>query len=111
MMRVLAFILSLFIVMLAMMPCSDAQGCETFPATVWEWEESHAHDHSEDSEDYCTPFCTCYCCGLSFLLFELQEISLTEEALSQSFLMPHLFDYAFSYPNSIWVPPASSLFT
>ena len=102
-MRFIAAILSFLILSLSVMPCSDAETCDEQDKT----EQSTHHDHSEDEDDDCSPFCVCGCCGSTYVAHDVtHEFShiLTHfhtNAFSYSFL------YSFDYLDTIWQPPKS----
>ncbi len=101
-MRLFAFILSLFILTLSFVPCSDNEDCNTPDLSL---NSDHSdHDHNEDS---CTPFCSCSCCGIPGLILSspifytvLQELKMPTPAATvyYSDLIPNYF-YSF------WQPP------
>ena len=69
-MRLFAFILSIIILALSVVPCSDNDNCNQ-PTTELSSDHS-GHEHQEDS---CTPFCTCSCCGCAgFVLAPILNI-------------------------------------
>lgn len=90
--------------MLVIAPCSDAATCETETTQ----QTSHGHDHSEDSEDNCTPFCTCQCCGALVIVASIVKYDDLKEAPSFSFSFNYSFNYAFDYTKGIWHPPVIS---
>ncbi|MBC6995058.1 hypothetical protein QWY85_12040 [Neolewinella lacunae] len=63
-MRLLTRILSLYILLLAFVPCQDNFFLisNEAPAAVHAENPEHEHPDSEH-EDHCTPFCICACCG------------------------------------------------
>ena len=58
-MKLFAAILSVYVILLATLPCVDVDSC----LTLQKMEVSHAatDDHSHDG-DLCSPFCNCNCC-------------------------------------------------
>ncbi|WP_157558288.1 hypothetical protein [Microscilla marina] len=110
-MKYTAFILSLLILTMSVLTCTDGVTCENgLVVEQSAHNDTHdeveaSHDHSEDSQDTCSPFCACQCCGLS--------ISLTVfVAVLQKHRMPALVyqdhyapSYSQEYLGSIWHPP------
>ena len=92
------FILFLYILALSVAPCTDGanDACK---------EKIEQHDHSEDEDDGCTPFCTCSCCGSLFTFAEAitnfkSSTDISEKIDSYS---SHYFGF---YLEEIWHPPA-----
>lgn len=63
-MRLATQIFSLYILLLAFVPCQDNFSLipNEAPASVHADNPEHEHPASEH-EDHCTPFCICACCG------------------------------------------------
>ncbi len=99
-MKIIAFILSIFVFVSAVTPCSDGKTCDELGRA-----EMPHHDHSEDENDDCSPFCVCTCCGSTFLE---SKISITPFLATTHFFkfdFHYSFFYAFSYKEKIWHPP------
>lgn len=107
-MKLIAFILALFISVLAVMPCTDNITCDKdIHQSI---EKSAAHDHEEDPGDLCSPFCSCACCGyfgfvLAFPTFKIT----TSGVMLTDFTTPEPVDFTSSYFYSFWQPPKISL--
>lgn len=109
-MKLRVFILSVFIMALSLVPCSDSMPLSNFfnpqKALVQSSINHNGHDHSNKA-DFCSPLCSCNCCGSI-----IASISLPE-TLSFSALIPmngaHQIIYNnpeySSYIDSIWQPP------
>lgn len=65
------------------------------------------HEHHEQDEDHCSPFCTCACCGISIMQPSMPKFYI----LSQSAVCidKKVSFYATSYTKDIssiiWQPP------
>lgn len=101
-MKSLAIILSVYIVVLAVMPCADAHdadnGCISFDLI----EQTHSH---LSDVDFCSPFCSCTCCQTlsqptlySTFQINLLGLELTTPLLTQNELKSDI---------SFWRPPKS----
>ena len=67
--KVFAAILSLFFLMLSVLPCSDEAPDEKLKP-----EQFTAGDcDSPIAGDLCSPFCHCQCCSINFIDFELMS--------------------------------------
>lgn len=98
--KYIAVILSMYIMVLAAMPCSDVHAADTNSASIVLLVQGQNHTNDVD---LCTPFCFCHCCQtLSFPSY-YDGISSDVEmlALNITFKEPR-----FSNPlSSIWQPP------
>lgn len=85
------------------MPCADISAAEHEKNANMEIGHSDA-DH-EDCEDFCTPFCSCSCCGTTMAFFYPERISLVRtiscETVNATFI-PNAFS---NFNHSIWLPP------
>lgn len=111
-MKIFSFLLSIYIFCLAILPCSDIHLVinDSEHTTYHAENESHdTHDHSEDSDNHCSPFCTCTCCHTS-INFEFGSKSVL---VSRKFVQVSTVDNTFlyydspstTYRNTIWQPP------
>ena len=92
------FILCLYILALSVTPCTDGSNdaCK---------EKVEHHDHSEDEDDGCTPFCSCSCCGSLFTFSDVERYFKSSTDISEriEFYSSHYFG---SFLEEIWHPPA-----
>lgn len=104
-MRLFAYIFSIYILALSVMPCSDAYNdCES--DTTYK-EYSQAHNHSTDHNDNCSPFCTCTCCSTTANpKFTPLKFQITKPIVSSKITYP-IRDFSFisNYCGNIWQPP------
>ncbi len=98
-MKIIAFILSILIFGQAMTPCSDGNTCD-------EEHISHTHDHSQDEQDHCTPFCTCTCCGITIMMPLNDAHVYYENQVRFSYQFHFQFNYNFKDSHRFWHPPA-----
>ena len=96
-MKLVTLIFAFLILALSSVPCSD---------TVNETDNTvQTENHSDHSDDGCTPFCTCACCGIAIpfevLIFENENLNVT--------IISHTFKYKTEFTQgfitSIWHPP------
>ncbi|HOY96339.1 MAG TPA: hypothetical protein PK509_11420 [Catalimonadaceae bacterium] len=103
-MKFLAILFSAYILLLNCIPCSDQENCND------KKEEQALHvttDHSDHHHeaDFCTPFCTCSCCGQTckvssfYMPTEPAFTTLTTEVPA---FQPSTFHEVFL---PIWQPP------
>ncbi len=105
-MKIFVYLLSVYVMVLSLMPCLDSYTCEDEKASV---SISGNHDHSKDEGDLCSPFCICSCCGVSFLgvnipVFFSQSIKVMEPRGN----VPYYSAFNSYYYHSFWQPPKLS---
>lgn len=99
-MKYIAVILSVYVMVLTAMPCSDNHSANSRSVTY----ELSQQNHSQANDlDLCSPFCFCHCCQtLSFPSFYDGLLS-NIELLTLNFPFR---ESRFSNPfSSIWQPP------
>ncbi|MCA5003540.1 DUF6660 family protein [Sphingobacterium bovistauri] len=103
--RFLYIILSMYLLSLTVIPCSDSivSMCQN------QIEDTHAHDNpnSADNHDNCSPFCVCNCCkvyGVSQLLGDYFPNSDLKYIQSENY---PIFDFPICHNDSldVWQPP------
>ena len=89
---------------LSSLPCNDAENqCNGNNSKS----ETKFHQHNEDSDDNCSPFCICNCChtvlaSLDFIPFEIKQSKVV--VVSQK-IAPRNYTLISNYYSSIWDPP------
>ena len=88
------------------MPCTDAATCD---------QDLHAktstqkhHDHKDDQDDSCSPFCVCACCGsvIGFVLSSNKVVFANPEKINTPAFISNynsIFNSAYFY--NFWQPP------
>ncbi len=104
-MKIFTFILSIYITALSLVPCSDgfAHKPENNSSEIILKQETH--NHPSNSEDDCSTFCSCACCGSLVVLPTIYHISQATVDLSSSYSFHYTFDYSFNYNKGVWHPP------
>lgn len=99
-MKLITLILALFILVLSSIPCSD--GINKDDTTV------QIENHSDHSNDDCTLFCTCACCGIAipFVAMNFEDEDINVKIISHNFKFDNL--YTQDFITSVWQPPAVS---
>ena len=98
-MKVLALFLAILYLGLAFVPCSDGH--------VHEDGQAHSdHQHSDDEQDHCTPFCVCVCCGITYILPENQDYDFYAHPAHLKHRISGIDLYTCSYLYQVWHPPA-----
>lgn len=106
-MRFTAFILSVLIVVLSVLPCSDALAENTSSSSNITHVTQH-DDHSHES-DFCSPLCTCACCGTVVVTAQKVQASVEAPRILFSENNKTTFALGQQIPNSFngatWLPP------
>lgn len=109
-MKILSFILAIFMFSVSLLPCTDANEMSTEYAVHSEHHhDAHTHiaDHNhEDHEDTCAPFCLCDCCGVSIVDPQFVHYKGKMESIPLQNKSYYSFLYTFQYSNGVWHPPA-----
>ncbi len=102
-MKLLVYILSIYILVLAAVPCIDVHHDNNVNATELLQDKGH---NNPNELDYCSPFCTCSCC-VSILIFVINSIILPSFFLfyKRNYLKSRTLSYIYSVLSSIWQPP------
>jgi hypothetical protein len=100
-MKIFAFIMSIVVLTLSMVPCADAGAASQNHLKA---EINSAHQHKNDWQDQCSPFCHCNCCSSAsshqFTAFTLTKPSFAKK-LQSEFLSSSIIEIALP----IWQPP------
>lgn len=60
--KFLTILFSVYILFLNCIPCSDQENCQKLSSEQTYTATTDHSDHQHDT-DFCSPFCTCSCCG------------------------------------------------
>jgi activator of 2-hydroxyglutaryl-CoA dehydratase len=103
-MKIITFIIAICMLTFSVMPCYDIHDdCKTMATS----QIVHSDNHNTDKEDFCSPFCVCFCC---------RNIALQQENFSEVILLGNVFlnktkislntNFTESaFLHSIWQPP------
>ena len=100
----IAFLLSLFFMVLTVVPCSDAAG--GFGDKVCVSQDLHLEQTKVQHTDLCTPFCVCSCCGISVSFVQIKKL-LPEKILLlvKVQITESTYSYSLLFNAGIWQPP------
>ncbi|WP_298316459.1 DUF6660 family protein [uncultured Aquimarina sp.] len=101
-MKFFTIILSVFILGLELVPCSDAFNSEHKEEVSCNDEQ----DHSHDTDDSCTSICICACCGvtITYELLKQFNVEVRTDIISKDDCI-YQSDYTFYFFPNIWQPP------
>lgn len=104
-MKIIAFILSVYILGLTVLPCSDNETNPNDVETIVSI-QADAIDHSNDNnlEDLCPPFCSCHCCHVHTIDFGISNYTpfIVDNYLK---IFSHFDSPGKDFTNSLLQPP------
>ena len=103
-MKIVASILSLYILVLTTIPCVDVAAINTFHNS--ELTQTGTDGHHSDF-DRCSPFCSCDCCT-SPVMQQDYIIRFSCSTILQKLIFEYSKSYISSLFTSIWQPPKIS---
>ncbi len=109
-MKLINFILSIYLVALSCLPCADMEVNSAAHKNAHDVAKTtHDHGgHSHDKEnDLCSPFCNCNCCGSQivsyFKVVAYNFAVISKEIKTQ--LPSYTSKFTSNFYGSIWQPP------
>ena len=102
-MKTIQILLSLYFLLLAVIPCVDAENVHITRTVT----EKHADDQHQD---LCPPFCVCNCCG-TFALSQLQIFSWTlldNSSIPVGKMPEYQSVFVSAFFGNVWQPPKIS---
>lgn len=104
-MRFITFILSIYVLALSVVSCADDIESHSDGNKVEVSVSQDEHNHSENCTDFCSPFCTCACCGTVITLVSNLNVFETNLISLPKYLFHYSFEYSFNYNIGVWRPP------
>lgn len=103
-MKVIAYILSIYVLVLIAIPCADKPDDSLLHKP--EITQGSSSGHQQDM-DHCSPFCVCSCCAspVVLLFYAFPADNLLSVQLDFPELIP---DFHSTTLNSVWQPPRLS---
>ena len=104
-MKFFCSIFSFYVLMLAVVPCADAEEINTaFEQSTVQHSQQNSQGHNE--ENNCSPLCTCACCGCSgFNIPVFYCIKKISEFKTEKSFPVYSTSFASDFISSIWQPP------
>lgn len=106
-MKFLRFIAIFYFIALLIMPCSDVKA-DTIKTNYSQVSLNTDDFHSNNTDDDCSPFCTCNCCQMTVTVFKMEpfsEIPLQVKAYFSKKILFHRNNIAYQVYDHIWQPP------
>ncbi|MGE6353239.1 DUF6660 family protein [Flavobacterium sp. NPDC079362] len=106
-MKYICTILTLIIIILSGIPCSDSHATISKNSSV---SFSDSTSHKKQVKDECSPFCICNCCRtIPYLVFDTQVPQEAVVSLPIKKKQPSYVSVVYSrFHGSIWQPPKIS---
>ena len=99
-MKLIAIILSIYVLVLTAIPCTDTHISESSSVSV----ELSEHSHNQfDNIDSCTPFCYCNCCQSISLISVYNNQIISFSTIELEF--PILVQAEIGQLKTFWKPP------
>ncbi len=105
-MKIVAFILSILILVMSVKPCSDGSIVTSSESIEYSGCHHDSSDRHGDDEDGCSPFCVCQCCGITLIMPEFRPSYEVLDDFHFGYSFLYSFDYSFDYTTGVWHPPA-----
>ena len=105
-MKSIAAILVIVLLGLFVLPCADDNDNIAFLSDVHTSQTNHEHD----TNDRCSPFCSCSCCGIAMNSFHFSTLTFYTPILPIPVAKKMVLrneSFTTYYLGSIWQPPQS----
>jgi len=106
-MRLLALILSIYVLILSVIPCPDIPEDHTASNIEQTQQAQQSTGSHAEHTDHCSPFCTCSCCYIPAIVL-CQAIQFKDFSLLQENYSLYKPSYSSFIQTSIWQPPQMS---
>lgn len=103
--KAIRFIFALYVLFLAVYPCSDDQTCVDEQKAGIVLIANEDHNHATNEQDSCTPFCICSCCAAHIQLNQVANITITNLVHNTQLTTLYQEKPVLNKGSSIWQPP------
>ena len=100
-MKFIAIILSILTITLSSIPCDD----ELIVGEEVAFEQQSSDNHSDDTTDLCSPFCSCVCCATVVVAPNAQQNISYEAICSKEVNTYHTTIHSSDFLDKILQPP------
>ena len=110
-MKIFWLILSIYLVSLSVLPCSDKEECDiTVKVEQTSISKTNTHNQHSHEKEHCPPFCICNCCGAPsyHLQIAIMHLKNKDFAIEKKQICDYDFVYLNDYSSKIWQPPRLS---
>jgi len=102
---IVKIILAIYIAALSVYPCSDPYTCKDELQKGEQMVSVSDHEHSDQEQDVCTPFCICSCCAAHIRLSIVSNIDFDGVIHNTKETIPYIERQVLADNNHIWQPP------
>ncbi|MGB3776452.1 MAG: DUF6660 family protein [Leeuwenhoekiella sp.] len=102
-MKFIALILSFYALALNVLPCNDTSAIVDSSQTEVTISSNMDHDHGNEA-DLCPPFCSCHCCHVHTIDFDVNEFEPLQPVISHKNFV-HFDSLGKEIPHSFLQPP------
>lgn len=103
-MKYITFLLTVYMTLLAVMPCRDNDVTAESVKLYSSHQKGHSA-HQEEGKDSCTPFCACACCSIARTLAPIHDIPAVFIPEISSSFGQHQVSALPDCSQSMWQPP------
>lgn len=103
-MKIFLYILSVIMLGLGCLPCSDGKAFNSTRETVNISAQAH-QDETQKHTDVCNPFCSCACCGVTQVSQSIPSFDLQIPDHSSTYLDTYSAFPLIAIALPIWQPP------
>ncbi|HZY79523.1 MAG TPA: DUF6660 family protein [Cyclobacteriaceae bacterium] len=104
-MKLIHIILAVYVVFLDLRPCGDIDTCVDEQRAGISVTTVDKHNHSEEEQDLCTPFCICACCSSHVQVGYSSTIDSNRVGHNTKLTIPYNEGVLTNTHQSIWQPP------
>ncbi len=103
--KLVYLLLAIYVTVLTVLPCSDPDTCQDEIQNGGQVANVSDHEHSDNEQGVCTPFCICSCCAAHIRLSSASDIDFAGVIHNTKQTIPYLEKLVLSDHNHIWQPP------
>ncbi len=102
-MKLFAVILAVYILTLSVIVCNDSESHDIANSDI---EYALEADHHSDSgeTDMCSPFCSCQCCQISIVFFDVEAFDISKDNYYKAVYFYQDTDFQV-FTHSLFEPP------
>ena len=108
MIKATVYILCIYILLLAVMPCADMHECATTDKTECVLMQAHNDDSHENCMDRCSPLCVCNCCMAAVAQIKEVHFDFVDRLLPAENNTLYLFGVSHEMTKLVLQPPERS---
>lgn len=107
-MKILFSILSLAMLYISCLPCSDKKECNVRTEAKFSASNNNNHQQHKHNSEACSPFCSCSCCAASAFYSPFFKAQVNKIKFQSQSYPVYSVSFSTEVHNSIWQPPKLS---